>query len=63
MYSNPKIHKPDNPRRSTVVYRVAIGYNVSRSLADLIAPIVGKTTHNIKNAKLLASEMACAMIE
>ena len=31
---------------------------MSRSLADLLATIVGKTTHNITNSKHLASEMA-----
>ena len=36
---------------------------MSWSLADLLAPIVGKTTHNITNSKHLASEMTCVMIE
>ena len=36
---------------------------MSRSLADLLAPIVGKTTHNITNSKDIASEMACVIIE
>ena len=36
---------------------------MSRSLADLLAHIVGKTKHNITNSKHLASEMACVMIE
>ena len=58
MYCTPKIHKPDNPLRPIVDYTVSIGYNVSRSLADLLAPIVGKTTHNIRNSKHLANEMA-----
>ena len=63
MYCTPKIHKPDNPLRPIVDYTGSIGYNVSRSLADLLAPIVGKTSHNITNSKHLASEMACVMIE
>ena len=63
MYCTPKIHKPDNPLRPIVDYTGSIGYNVSRSLTDLLAPIVGKTTHNITNSKHLASEMACVMIE
>ena len=63
MYCTPKIHKPDNPLRPIVDYTGSIGYNVSRSLADLLAPIVGKTTHNITNAKHLVSEMACVMID
>ena len=63
MYCTPKNHKPHNPLRPIVDYTGSIGYNVSRSLADLLAPIVGKTTHNITNSKHLASEMACVMIE
>ena len=63
MYCTPKIHKPVNPLRPIVDYTGFIGYNVSRSLADLLAPNVGTTTHNITNSKHLASEMACVMIE
>ena len=63
MYCTPKIHKPDNPLRPVVDYTGSIGYNVSRSLADLLAPIVGKTSHQIKNSKHLANEMASIMIE
>ena len=63
MYCTRKIHKPDNPLRPIVDYTGSIGYNMSRSLADLLAPIVGKTTHNITNSKHLASEMAWVMIE
>ena len=36
---------------------------VSRSLADLLAPIVGKPTLNITNSKHLASEVAGVMVE
>ena len=49
MYCTPKIHKPDNPLRPTVDYTGSIGYNVSRSLADLLAPVVGETSHHIKH--------------
>ncbi len=63
MYCTPKMHKPDNPLRPIVDYRGATEYNVSRSLADLLAPIVVNTTNNITNSKHLASEMACVMIE
>ena len=63
MYCTLKIHKSDNPLRPIVDYIVSIGCNVSRSLADLLAPIVGKTSHHIKNSKHLANEMASIMIE
>ena len=54
MYYTPKINKSDNPLRPIVDYTWSIGYNVSRSLTDLLAPIVGKTTHNITNSQHLA---------
>ena len=63
MFCTPKIHKPDNPLRPIVDDTGSIGYNVSRSLADLLALIVGKNSHHIKNSKLLANEMASIMIE
>ena len=63
MYCTLKIHKPDNPLRPTVDYTGSIGYNVSRSLTDVLAPVVGKTPHHIKNSKHLANEMASIIIE
>ena len=38
MYCTPKIHKPGNPLRPIVDYTGSFGYNVSMSLADLLAP-------------------------
>jgi len=63
MYCTPKIHKKDCPLRPIVDYTGSIGYNVSRSLADLLAPIVGRTTHHTKNSKQLADELTTIMIE
>ena len=63
VYYTPNIHKPDNSLRPIVDYTGSIGYNVSRSLADLLAPIVRKTSHHIKNSKHLANEFASIMIE
>ena len=62
MYCTPKIHKPDNPLKPIVDYTGSIGYNVSRSLADLLAPIAGTTSPHIKNSKHLANEVASIMI-
>ena len=39
------------------------GCTVSRSLADLLAPILGDTSHHIKTSNHLANEMASIMIE
>ena len=43
MYGTPKIHKPGNSLRPVVDYTGSIAYCVSRSLADLLGPLVGKT--------------------
>ena len=43
-------------------YTGSIWYNVSISLADLLATTVGKTSHHIKNSNHLANEMAPIMI-
>ena len=37
-------------------YTGTIAYNVSRSLADVLAPLEGKTIHNTKNSKELVDE-------
>ena len=59
-----KIHNPDNPLRSVVEYTGSIGCNVPISLADLLAPIVGKTWHHsTKQSKHLANEMCSTMVE
>ena len=42
----PNIHKKDNPLRPIVAYTGCIGYNVSRALANLLAPLVGKTVNH-----------------
>ncbi|XP_066300839.1 uncharacterized protein [Branchiostoma lanceolatum] len=63
MYCTPKIHKPGNPLRPTVDYTGSIGYNTSRALADLLAPLVGNTKHHIKNSKHLADEMSSILVE
>ncbi|XP_066289685.1 uncharacterized protein [Branchiostoma lanceolatum] len=63
MYCTPKIHKPGYPLRPIVDYTGSIGYNTSRALADLLAPLVGKSVHHIKNSKHLAEEMSTILIE
>ena len=49
--------------RPIVDYTRSIGYNAPRSLAHLLAPIVGKISHHIKNSKYLVNEMVSIMIE
>ena len=57
MYCTPKIHKQGNPLRPIVDYTGSIGYKVSRYLADILGPLVGKTKHHAQNSKDLADEV------
>ena len=53
LYCTPKIHKPNAPLRPIVDYTATIGYDTSRWLADILAPLVGNTPHHVNNSKHL----------
>ena len=57
LYGSPKIHKKDNPLRPIIDYTGSIAYNVSRSLNDIMSPIVGKSSHHVLNSKQLAEDL------
>ena len=57
LYCTTKIHKTTTPIRPIVNYTGSVVYNVSRSLADLLSPMVGLTQHHIKNSRHLAVEL------
>ena len=63
LYCTPKIHKPNNPLRPIVDYTGSICYNISRSLADLLGPLVGKTKYHCHNSKDLANSLKEILIE
>ena len=63
LYCTPKIHKPDTPLRPIVDYTNSIGYNLSRSLADILAPMIGKTEHHVENVKELAKTLVSQKIQ
>ena len=64
IYGTPKIHKPGNKVRPIIVdYTGSIGYNTSRALANILAPLVGKTEHHVENLKRLAEDLAQVYIE
>jgi len=46
-----------------VDYTGSIGYRTSRALADVLAPLVGKSDHHLNNSKHLAKEMISVMVE
>jgi len=44
-------------------YTGSIEYRTSRALADILAPLVGKSDHRLNNPKHLAKEMISVMVE
>jgi len=63
MYCTPKIHKTGNPLRPIMDYTGSIGYRTSRALADILAPLVGKSDHHFNSSKDLAKEMISVIVE
>ena len=61
IYGSPKIHKKDTPLHPIIDYTGSIG--VSRSLADIISPLVGKTSHHVLNSKQLAEDLKDVVLE
>ncbi|XP_071959853.1 uncharacterized protein [Antedon mediterranea] len=50
IYCTQKIHKMNNPLRPIVDYTGSIMYNLSRSLADILVPLVGNSIHHVTNS-------------
>jgi len=63
LYCLPKVHKAGIPFRPIVDYIGSIGYNTSRFLADILAPMVGKTEQFVKNSQHLAENLAGLHLE
>ena len=63
MYCTPKIHKEGTPLRPIVDYTGSIGYNLSRSLADVLGPLVGRTKHHVENSQDLAKDLKEVKLE
>ncbi len=57
LYRIPKIHKQGNPLRPIVDHTGSIRYKLSHSLADLLAPLVGKAVFHAKNSKELLKDI------
>jgi len=57
MYCTPKIHKRGAPLRPIVDYTGSIGYNTSKALAEILAPMFGTTEHHVRNYRDLAEFM------
>ena len=56
-YGLPKIHKASVPLRPIVASRGSITYQISRLLADILAPLVGRTKHHLKNSLDLVEKL------
>ena len=63
IYGTPKIHKPGNKVRPIVDYTGTIGYQTSRTLADILSPMVGTSEHHVLNSKHLSESLAEVIIE
>ena len=63
MYGSPKIHKEGVPLRPIVDYTQTIAYRVSRELANILQPLVGKTEHHTENSQELVKEMTKLRVE
>jgi hypothetical protein len=51
LYGTPKVHKADMPLRPIVSSTGSIAYGAARVVADVLAPLVGKSKHHIKNSR------------
>ncbi|XP_072019492.1 uncharacterized protein [Amphiura filiformis] len=50
-YGLPKIHKKDTPLRPIVSSIGTITYNCAKLLADILSPLVGRTSHHVANSQ------------
>ena len=57
-YGLPKIHKANAPLRPIVACRGTIVYNVAKFVAQIIAPLVGKSQYHIENSKDLVNKLS-----
>ena len=63
IYGSPKIHKDGTPLRPIVDFTGSVGYNVAKSLADILSPLVGQSEHHVLNSKNLADDLRDLTIE
>ena len=63
LYGSPKIHKKNTPLRPIVDYTGSMAYNLSRALADLLKPTIGKTKYFVKNTAEFVDEIKNVKLE
>ena len=57
-YGLPKVHKPPCPLKPIVACRGSIMYVTARWVADILAPMVGKTPHHLQNSADLVNTLS-----
>ena len=62
MYCTTKIHKAGSPMLTIVDYTGSIGYQTSKALAEILAPLVGTSEHHFVNSKHLTDKMATVIV-
>ena len=50
LYGLPKIHKPDTPLRPIVLFLSSPTYGLSKFLSSLLKPVMGLSTHHVRNS-------------
>ncbi|XP_072025291.1 uncharacterized protein [Amphiura filiformis] len=63
LYCTTKIHKQGDPIKPIVDCIGSVGYQTSKALAEILAPIVGQTEHHVTNSKSLAEEISGIYID
>ena len=58
LYGLPMVHKPPCPLRPIVACRGSIMYGTARWVADILAPVVGKTHHHLQNSADLVNTLS-----
>ena len=58
LYGLPKVHKPPCPLRPIVACRSSIMYGTAGWVADILAPMVGKTPHHLQNSADLVNKLS-----
>ncbi|XP_072043064.1 uncharacterized protein [Amphiura filiformis] len=57
-YGLPKVHKPACPLRPIVASRGSITYNTAKYVANILSPLVGKSSTHLKNSEELVNKLS-----
>ena len=57
LYHSPKIHKHGKPLCLIMDYTVSLAFAMFKPIADLLNPLIGKTSYHIKNTVTFSKEL------